>query len=68
MLQRFPGRTLEELDGMDWPRYLRALAAERIEAIEYRRRMWMAKKLKAEDITPEDWEAIQEHDEWLNQT
>jgi hypothetical protein len=65
LLRRFPGRTLDEIDGMNWPRYLRALEAERIEQVEDRRALYLAKKLKSEDLTPDDWTAIQQHDSWM---
>lgn len=64
-MKRFPTRTLDELDRMDWPRYLRALEADRIEQVEDRRALYLAQKLKAEDLTADDWERIQMHDEWM---
>jgi len=66
MLRRFPGRTLDELDRMDWPRYLRAIDAENIEAVEERRRLMLAGKIGKDGMTPDDWAAIRQHDEWVN--
>ena len=65
LLRRFPNRTLDELDRMDWPRYLRALEAEKIEAVEDRRALFLTKKIDADAMTPDDWQAIQKHDEWV---
>ena len=50
---------------MNWPRYLRALEAGRIEEVEDRRRLHLAGKLTADDLTASDWEAILKHDEWV---
>ena len=61
-MARFPGRTLEELDGMDYGRLLRAFQAERMESIEARRALRNAGKYEP---TAEDWAAIRDHDEWL---
>ena len=61
-MARFPGRTLEELDGMDYGRLLKAFQAERVEGIEARRALHNAGKYEP---TAEDWAAIRDHDEWL---
>lgn len=63
LLKRFPGRFLEELDTlMDWNRFLRSLEAERAEQIEVRRSLYLAGKLKADDISTDEWEVIEAHD------
>ena len=63
LLKRFPGRFLEELDTlMDWNRFLRSLEAERAEQIEVRRSLYLAGKLKADDISADEWEVIEAHD------
>ena len=62
MMQRFPGRTLEELDGMDYGRFLRAVEAERMEGLERKRRLYLDDKLKAKDMTEAEWAAFAEHD------
>lgn len=64
MLRRFPGRTLDELDQMDWLRFWRAIEAERIEQLEDRRSAFLAGKLK--DLPAEDWEQIAEHETWID--
>ena len=66
LLKRFPSRTLDELDEMDWPRYLRAMNAEQVEAIEEKRKLFMADRIEAGDLSAEEWEAIREHDRWIN--
>ena len=65
LLRRFPGRTLEELDGMNWPRLLRAFEAERIENIEERHKQYLSKQRK--ELSDSDWEAIQQHNELLDE-
>jgi len=65
LLQRFPGRTLEELDMMDWPRYLKAMQAGNIEDIETKNMLQLTGKLKSEDITADEWKQIREHDEMV---
>ena len=63
MLQRFPGRTLEELDLMDWGRFARAIEAEAMQNVEVRRRQHLADpKLK---LTDEEWVAIERHDRMM---
>ena len=65
LLQAFPGRTLDELDGMDWPRYLRARQAQNMEAVEKVRRMRLAKQIEDKDIESSTWEAIKRHDQLI---
>ena len=67
LLRMFPGRTLEELDHMDWPRYLRAIEVNRVTAIEDRRRQFLAGDLDPTSLTAEDWAAIAEHDALMKQ-
>ena len=62
MLKRFPGRTLEELDGIDWTRYLRALAAQTVLNTEEARDMQQAGHYEP---TPQQWKAILQHDRWM---
>ena len=66
LLRKFPSRTLDELDMMGWPRYLRAMQAEKIEAVEERRKLFMSDRIEASDLTSDEWEAIREHDRWIN--
>ena len=67
LLDRFPGRTLEELDQMDTGRYLRALEAKEMVRIERRRQAFLDGALSAGDIAPDDWQAIREHDQLVNE-
>jgi hypothetical protein len=62
LMARFPGRTLEELDGMDYGRVLKAFQAGHIEGVETRRALWVQQKAQ---LTDDDWAAIREHDDWL---
>ena len=65
LLEAFPGRTLDELDAMNWPRYLRAREAQNVESVEKARQLQISGKLKAEDLQPETWESIKRHDQLL---
>lgn len=65
LLRRFPGRTLEELDNMDWMRFSRALKAESIIAVESQRTAWSRKEVKT--LEPDVWELIKEHDELMDE-
>lgn len=65
-MSAFPGRFLEELDGIDLNRYMRARAAGRYETVEARRKLFLAGKLKSEDIDADDWKLIAEMDEIEN--
>lgn len=61
-MQRFPGRTLEELDNINWPRLMRAVDAGEILRIEDVREAQIRKQVKP---SAEDWRAIQHHDELM---
>lgn len=63
-MARFPGRTLEELDTMDYGRLMRALAAGNVEAVEARRQLYLADKVKLSD---DEWAAVRDHDEWVDE-
>lgn len=64
-MKRFPGKTLEELDQIDWLRFSRALEAERIAEIEQKRLDKLAGRIS--ELSTEEWAAIAEHDEWLKE-
>ena len=64
LMARFPGRTLEELDSMDYGRLMRALSAGHVEAVEMRRALYLADKAKPTD---DEWAAIRDHDEWVEE-
>lgn len=64
LMELFPGKTLEELDGIDFPRLLRALAAKRIGRIELLRALQMKGKAMP---TGRDWKAIVLHDRLMEQ-
>jgi len=61
-MERFPGRTLEEIDGMNWPRYLRAMEARNMAGIEDARKAQINGDIKTADMDTSIWEAIKEHD------
>lgn len=63
LLAHFPGRTLDELDAMDWPRYLRALAARRVFRVEEQRTELIAGRIQT--LSEEDLNQIVEHDELM---
>ena len=64
-MQRFPGRTLEELDNVDWLRLQRAMEVERIVNVEQRHKLYLDDKLKADDLTPQEWRMIRKHNRLL---
>lgn len=51
---------MEELDGIDYGRFLRAVEAERMEAVERRRLLQIDGKL--EELSAADWEMVKDHD------
>jgi len=50
---------------MDWARFMRAVKAEAVERVEDKRAMQLTGKLKAKDLSEDDWAAIKRHDEVL---
>ena len=65
LLQRFPGKTLEELDAIDWPRLMQAVEIERIVSIETKRAQLLAGELKRKHFKSWELRRIAEHDELL---
>jgi hypothetical protein len=64
LLDRFPGRFLEEIDGIDYARHERAWRAERIQTIEARR----AADLSLGSLSDEEKAGVVQHDRWLRET
>lgn len=62
LLEQFPGRTLEELDGIDFPRLWRARRAQEIDRIEMQLPQFHEGKWEP---TPAEWRVIVRHDELL---
>lgn len=67
LLENFPGRTLEELDDIDWGRFMRAKEAQSIRNTEELRLLYMANKADKDKITTDDWASFKEHVELLEQ-
>lgn len=65
-MEQFPGRTLEELDDIDWGRLMRAKEAEHVRNVEELRLQHMAGKIEADKIQPDEWAAFKEHLEILS--
>ena len=65
LLEKFPGKTLDELDGMDFARYWKALEVQRAQAIERLRDMQLADKYQP---TPDEWRQILRHDRLMSET
>ena len=63
LLRKFAGRTLEELDQINWPRYMRAMEAERVMQVEERRLALLGGHIK--NMSADDWELISENEEIL---
>jgi hypothetical protein len=72
LLQKFPGKTLEELDAIDWPRLQRAEEVNRIVESEQRRKAYFLqvsppKQQKGPTIDPADARLWAQHDRLLGQ-
>jgi hypothetical protein len=65
LLQRFPGKTLAELDAIDWARYMRALHAQHIEQIEDVRTAYFQGKHKP---TADEAKEMLRHDQLVGET
>lgn len=65
LLGMFPGRTLEELDTMDYGRLLQALEARRYERTEQRRRLFLAGTVK--ELDGDEWRTVQRMDGLMEQ-
>lgn len=61
-MQKFPSRTLEELDGIDWLRLQRACEVDRLVTVEQKRQAQIDGRVKEDDITPDEWRLIRQHD------
>jgi len=59
---QFPGRTLDELDNMNLPRFLRAMEARNIESLEETVEQVKTGKMKGSELDKETWDRIKEHD------
>lgn len=62
LLKAFPGKTLEELDGMDWGRWQRAREAQWRLDIEGLRAKGRAGDADLKSLPAEVWDVIREHD------
>jgi len=63
LLQHFSGRFLDEIDTqMDVFRFLKAIQARGIERIEQTRKDQIKGKIKAADISTDEWKQIKRHD------
>jgi hypothetical protein len=60
VMRLFPGRTLEELDQVDWPRLMRALEVRQIETVEMLRQLHFEGKAPPMDAA--QWRQIAAHD------
>ena len=65
LLRKFPGRTLDELDRMDWMRYQRAMEAQRILDIEGKRAAFTSGDL--ESLSTDEWAVVLENDRLLEE-
>lgn len=65
-MRDFPGRTLEELDGIDYARLRRAKRSLEIERLESVRLQQAQGLLKGHQVTAKDWEALGRHEEIMD--
>lgn len=63
MLTNFPGRTLEELDGMDILRFMRAMEARSLESTERLNTKILKKEIKPSEVSKENWDRILENNQ-----
>jgi hypothetical protein len=63
LLKQFPGKTLDELDAMDYGRLLRALEAGQIVSAEAQRKRWLADEV--DDLPEAVWLQIERNDTCL---
>ena len=61
-MECFPGRMLEELDNMDWGRFLRAKGVAALNNIEAQRLLVTTGKLDGSKLPADLWDRIKEHD------
>jgi hypothetical protein len=61
LLASFPGRTLNELDAMDFPRWMRAREVMEIDRIEQLNLDYLKKRAKP---TRAEWKRIRQHNLW----
>ncbi|MCB0025623.1 MAG: hypothetical protein KDD91_21465 [Caldilinea sp.] len=64
LLRQFPGRTLEELDGIDWTRLARALHVREIERVEELYPLFFKDKWKPSSA---EWRMILRHNRLENE-
>ena len=64
LLERFPNRTLEELDSMDFARYWKALAVQRVQVAERVRDLQLEGKY---DPMPAEWVTILRNDRLMDE-
>lgn len=60
LMRVFPGRMLEELDGVDVRRLRAAMDARRVVDVEMRRQAFL--RGDVEDLTVEEWEMVRDVD------
>ncbi len=60
-MRQFPGRTLDELDGIDWFRLRRAKQAEIVEEAEKVNQLYKDKRIDADKIPTSVWETIRDN-------
>lgn len=63
LLERFPGKTLEELDNIDWPRFMRAMEAQEICDIESKKTALTKGLIKGSAVTRRDLSRMKRNDE-----
>lgn len=62
LLRKFPGRTLDELDCMDWFRFQRATEAQHLIDLEAKLTGYHSGNLKDSDLSEAEWAEIRDND------
>ena len=65
LLKRFPGRTLEEIDLINWARYTKAVEAMNIVELEEKQISLRKGLIKSNAISQREWAKIEEHEALL---
>lgn len=63
LLERFPGKTLEELDNMNWTRFMRAMEAQEICDIESKKSALTKGLIKGSSVTRRDLARMKRNDD-----
>lgn len=67
LLERFPGKTLEELDNMNWVRFMRAMEAQELCDIEGKKSALTKGLIKGSAVSRRDLSRMKRNDQVYNE-